>query len=243
MTSISIFIPAYNAAKHITNVIERIPDSMWTDIYRVYIVNDGSTDSTASVINDLNVKNNRIVPVHFPQNRGYGTAVKMGLSLCRTDECSYAVCLHSDGQYPPEVIPEFVKHMSENNIDILQGSRIASGTALKGGMPLYKYVFGRLLTILENTVFGLKMTDYHSGFLLYSRNALNRIKFASLSQSFDFDLEVIACAKAGKLVIAELPIPTRYADEKSYLNPVIYGLHILKVLVQYCSGRFSGIIK
>ena len=114
-------------------------------------------------------------------------------------------------------------------IDVLQGSRIASGTALSGGMPVYKYVSNRILTFFENIVFSLSMTDYHSGMLLYSRQALDSLPFGALSSSFDFDLEVIAVARSRGLSIAELPIPTRYAGEISHVNVYSYGLRVLRV--------------
>ncbi len=107
-------------------------------------------------------------------------------------------------------------------------------------MPLYKLIAGKILTFIENRVFKLSMTDYHSGFLVYSRQAMEKIPFSYLSTSFEFDLEVIASAKAMGLWIAELPIPTRYADEKSYLNPIVYGLRVLLVLIKYMSGMYRG---
>ena len=107
-------------------------------------------------------------------------------------------------------------------------------------MPVYKIVAGKALTWMENLCFGLAMTDYHSGFLMYSRKALRTIPFERLSGYFDFDLEVIATARARGLHISELGIPTRYADEKSHLNPVLYGLRTLRVMVRYRLGRYSA---
>ena len=115
---------------------------------------------------------------------------------------------------------------------------IASGTALSGGMPLYKFVANAALNRLENFTLGLGMTDYHSGFLLYSRKALRSIPFERLSSYFDFDLEVIASARALGLKVDELAIPTRYAGERSYLNPVRYGLRALRVMARYRMGRY-----
>jgi glycosyltransferase involved in cell wall biosynthesis len=237
--TISIIIPAYNAAKHLERVFLRIPVLLFDQIKNIYVVNDGSTDSTASVIEKLSKQYKKIIPVQFVQNQGYGAAVQNALLLCRNDGSDYAICLHADGQYPPEVIEVFVKHMFRGKIDILQGSRIASGTALTGGMPLYKFIAGKTLTFLENAVFGLHLSDYHSGFLLYSRNALNRLDFELLSTQFDFDLEIIASARATKLSISELPIPTRYADEISYLNPIVYGLQVLLVLIKFMTGYYA----
>lgn len=191
------------------------------------------------MIDTLHAGNKKICSVRFEQNQGYGAVVKKGLTLCKGDGCDIAVCLHGDGQYPPEAIPQFARTICNGSYAILQGSRIASGTALSGGMPLYKYVAGKALTFLENAVFGLRMTDYHSGFLAYSRQALDGIAFERLSTSFDFDLEVIASARARGMRVGELPIPTRYAQETSYLNPISYGLRVLRVLARYVTGYYG----
>jgi len=233
-----MFVPAYNAGKHLEWVIHRIPESMWEAIVSVWIINDGSTDNTKDVAERLSSTNEKIHLFSFDQNRGYGAVVKKGLTLCREDTCDIAVCLHGDGQYPPEAMPGFVEAMQTKRYDILQGSRIASHTAIKGGMPLYKYVAGRILTFFENLVFGLNMTDYHSGYLYYSRRALDTLPFETLSGSFDFDLEVIASARARGYAIGELSIPTHYGDEISHLNPVGYGLHVVRVMIKYLLGRF-----
>ncbi len=235
---ISIFIPTYNAELFIESVIERIPDSLWVQILDIWIINDGSTDATQRVVEKLNNKKSTIKLVNLKKNRGYGTAVQIGLRKCQKSTCDFAVCLHADGQYPPESIEEFIHYMKKTKCDILQGSRIASNTAIEGGMPLYKYVAGRTLTFFENKVFNLHMTDYHSGFILYSRSSLNQIPFHCLSRSFDFDLEVIAYAKDLGLNIAELPIPTHYGDEKSYLNPIFYGFRVLGIMGKYLLGRY-----
>lgn len=239
---ISIFIPAYNAGKFLGDVIERIPDSCWSKVLKVFIINDGSSDDTQEVIEKLERSKSQIQGYSFSSNKGYGSVVRKGIELCISTDCTYAVCLHGDGQYPPEKIPEFISYMYSNHIDILQGSRHAQNTALKGGMPLYKYFAGKFLTLLENFVFGLSMTDYHSGYLLYSKRALLAVPFEHLSKSFDFDLEVIASAKSLNLKIDEQPIPTRYADEESYLNPINYGFRVLYVLWKYLRGYYKKLI-
>jgi hypothetical protein len=149
-------------------------------------------------------------------------------------------CIHADGQYAPEALPALIAELSRRRLDLLQGSRIAAGTALQGGMPLYKYVGNALLNRLENYALSLNMTDYHSGYLLYGRRAL-AVPFASLSDSFDFDLEVIASAKARGLAVGEAPIPTHYGDEVSHLNPVTYGLRVLRVLWNYRRGYYDAL--
>ncbi len=235
---LSIFVPAYNAGGHLEETIVRIPESIWPEVRSCWIINDGSSDRTGEIAEDLSKRNNRIRPVHFPENRGYGAVVRRGLALCREDSCEVAACLHGDGQYPPESIPEFFETVLSDGFDILQGSRIASGTALSGGMPLYKYIAGRALTFFENSVFGLAMSDYHSGYLFYSRSALSQIPFERLSGSFDFDLEVIASARARGMKVGELPIPTRYADEESHLRPIRYGLRVVGVMGKYLMGGY-----
>jgi glycosyltransferase involved in cell wall biosynthesis len=237
--TVAVFIPAYNAAATLGGVLGRIPHEAWALMQDVFVINDGSYDETAAVAEALRATYPRLRLVSFERNRGYGAAVREGLRQCRASGADYAVCLHADGQYPPERIAPFVHHMAEHGIDVLQGSRHRDGTARAGGMPLYKLVAGKALTALENRVFGLSLSDYHSGFMLYSRRALETIPFDRLSTSFDFDLEVIASARRRGLVIAELGIPTRYADEKSHLNPITYGLRCLGVLAGYLRGAYD----
>ncbi len=236
---ISIVIPAFNAASTIGGVIERISPALWKSVRRVYLIDDGSLDDTVRIIQGIAADHRQCVVLHHERNLGYGSTVKQGLAKCRDDGCRYAVCLHADGQYPPESILEFVSEMEKGAIDLLQGSRIASGTAISGGMPFYKFVAGAILTMIENRVFGISMTDYHSGFIMYGRRPLETIRFDRLSGSFDFDLEMIASARAAKLVIGELPIPTRYAGEKSHLNPLTYGLRVLRVVIRYALGYYA----
>jgi glycosyltransferase involved in cell wall biosynthesis len=237
--AICVFIPAFNAERTIVSVISRIPLKDWKKIHRVFVIDDGSSDQTRNRVAVLAESNEKIVLFSLTRNRGYGTAVKKGLELCWLEDPDFCVCLHADGQYPPEKIIPFVTFMAKNSVDILQGSRHKAGTALSGNMPIYKYVFGKLLVLLENAVFGLRMTDYHSGYLLYSRRALTTIPFEDFSSYFDFDLEVIASARACGLRIEELPISTHYGNEKSYLNPVTYGIRVLGVLIRYGRGLYD----
>ncbi|MBD3321972.1 MAG: glycosyltransferase [Chitinivibrionales bacterium] len=239
---IDIFMPAYNASQHIRSVLDRIPGTIWDTIGSVYIINDGSTDTTRECIEQLSKEKPQVRPVHFEYNRGYGCAVERGLLLCKEGPCRMAVCLHADGQYAPECIPQFERKITTDGFDLVQGSRIAPHTALAGGMPMYKFAANRALTFFENIVFGMHMTDYHSGYLCYGRKALDTIPFESLSSSFDFDLEVIACARASGLKIGEISIPTRYADEISHLNPLAYGFRVLGVMGRYLLGRYKNLI-
>ena len=239
MSSVAIFIPSYNAAKTLPDVVERIPNSLWADIEAVFVINDGSADDTDDVVNGLTERWPKLRLVSRRPNRGYGAAVREGLRCCAEEtQADYVACLHADGQYPPEQIRTFMEFMESKGVDVCQGSRHKAGTALEGGMPKYKWLAGVILTWLENKTFGLEMTDYHSGFLLYSRKAAVSIPFEELSHYFDFDLEVIAAARARGLAVDELGIPTRYADEESHLNPIWYGLRCLRVMLRYRLGRY-----
>lgn len=238
----SIIIPAYNAEKTISSVLMRLTQETWKQTNKIIVINDGSNDNTVITVNRLKNKFPNLELYSFNNNQGYGRTVSKGIELCLNSECNYVVCLHADGQYPPEKIVEFLSYMHDNNIDILQGSRHKTDTALTGGMPFYKYIAGKSLVWLENLVFDLHMTDYHSGFMFYSRNAIEQIPFNKLSNSFDFDLEMIALGKILDLKISELGIPTRYADEKSYLNPFAYGVRVLRVLYRYRTGFYKKYI-
>ncbi len=235
---VCVCIPAYNAAMHLAGVIARIPAECWAKLCAIWVIDDGSSDKTTAVAKRLQQHYKAIRIDGFEENRGYGEAVKRGLTRCRESDPDVCICLHADGQYPPEYMSRFIDRVFEG-CDLVQGSRIASGTARSGGMPLYKYVANRTLTALENMVFGLKMSDYHSGYLAYSRKALTEIPFDSLSFSFDFDLEVIATARAAGMRIEELPIPTRYANEVSHLNPITYGFRVLAVMCRYMRGVYA----
>jgi glycosyltransferase involved in cell wall biosynthesis len=237
--TVCVFVPAYNAEQTLAGVISRIHKADFACILRVFVIDDGSSDATACCASELAKLNPKIELFSFPENRGYGAAVRTGIELCKSINPDYCVCMHADGQYPPESIGSFINFMVKNSVDILQGSRHKEGTALAGNMPLYKYFFGKWLVRLENIVFGLRMTDYHSGFLFYSRRAVSTIPFQRFSSSFDFDLEVIASARARNLNIKELAIPTHYGNEKSYLNPIIYGLRVLRVLFGYAMGTYG----
>jgi glycosyltransferase involved in cell wall biosynthesis len=237
--ALGIFIPAYNAAATLPAVIDRIPKDLWADIGTVTVINDGSRDETAAVVERLCARYPKLRLHSFERNQGYGMAVRRGLGFCRESGCEYSACLHADGQYPPERLVQFLAHMQRRRLDVLQGSRHKEGTARAGGMPRYKIAAGKALTWMENLCFGLDLTDYHSGFLMYSRRALRSIPFERLSLYFDFDLEVIASARALGLRIDELAIPTRYADEKSYLNPVRYGFRVLRVMARYKLGKYG----
>jgi glycosyltransferase involved in cell wall biosynthesis len=235
---VAIFMPAYNPGPLLAETVGRIPEEVWPRVRALFVVDDGSTDGTAEEARRLSALRPEVRLHRLDRNRGYGATVREGLRLCAAEPVAAAIDLHSDGQYAPESIPALLRAHRQHRLDLVQGSRHAAGTALAGGMPVYKWAAGRLLTALENAVFRLRLTDYHSGMILFSRRALDRIPFHALSGSFDFDLQAIACARALGLRIGEVPIPTRYAGEVSHLRSIPYGLRCLKVVVRYAAGGY-----
>jgi glycosyltransferase involved in cell wall biosynthesis len=237
--SVAVVIPAYQAERHVKQVVGRVLAARIDDLRCIVIVNDGSRDGTRAAIESLGALPCPLEHVERARNGGYGAAMKDGLERARGHAPEIVACVHADGQYGPEVLPELCATLRARGLDLLQGSRVASGTALSGGMPRYKYVANAVLNRLENLTLGLDMTDYHSGYLLYGARALSRLPFREFSDSFDFDLEVIASARAHGLAVAEAPVPTHYGDEVSHLNPITYGLRVLKVLMNYQRGKYD----
>jgi glycosyltransferase involved in cell wall biosynthesis len=237
--SFTVVMPAYNAARHVDSVLERLASVSESGLTRVVVVDDGSTDDTAERVERHVATRFELSLLRRPKNGGYGAAMKDGLAAARERAPELVACVHADGQYAPEVLPELVKELSARKLDLLQGSRILGGAALQGGMPLYKYVANAALNRLENRTLSLQMTDYHSGYLVYGSRAL-ALPFAALSDSFDFDLEVIATARARGLAIGEAPIPTHYGEEISHLNPLTYGLRVLRVMWNFRRGHYDA---
>jgi len=233
-----IVIPAYQAALHIRGVLDRIAALEAPELRLVIVVNDGSRDETSQRVRESGFDRCELRLLERPRNGGYGAAMKDGLDAARLLDPDVVACIHADGQYSPEALPALCSALSRASHDLIQGSRIASGTALSGGMPLYKFVGNALLNRIENHTLGLALSDYHSGYLVYGRRAL-ALDYRSLSNSFDFDLELIASARARGLSVGEAPIPTHYGDEISHLNPLTYGLRVLRVMWNYRRGRYA----
>ncbi|MCQ2103509.1 MAG: glycosyltransferase family 2 protein [Fibrobacter sp.] len=256
-----IFVPAYNVEKTLAGVLSKIPECVWRRS-QVLVIDDGSWDGTRSSYEkyleglqeciadsqarsaDLQVNFvSRLRYFRFEKNSGYGAVVKKGLSDGLASGAKFIACLHGDGQYPADLLDQFLDHLENfrtadghgkvEKLALLQGSRHANaGGAKAGRMPLHKRMGGAFLTGLENLVFRQKLTDRHSGFILYSAEFLRTVDIQKLSPSFDIDLELISVADARGFAMGELPIPTVYADEKSNLNVVTYGLRCIRQVVR-----------
>jgi glycosyltransferase involved in cell wall biosynthesis len=234
-----VVVPAYNAARHLPGVVERIFGHAPAGLHRVVVVDDGSLDDTASVAAALVARTPALELVRRPRNGGYGAAMKYGLTAAAAAGADHVATVHADGQYSPEALTHLLGTLAERRLDLLQGSRIAGGGARAGGMPSYKIVGNWALNKLERRVLGLPLTDFHSGYLLYGPRALAELPFERFSNSFDFDMEAIAAARARGLAVGEAPIPTHYGDEVSHLNPVTYGMRVLRVLWRFKRGTYA----
>ena len=237
----AIVIPSYRAEKTLPSVLPRIPEAFWDNGVAI-IVNDKSPDKTGEVAETLKNRWPGLDVVHHKINRGYGGAQKSGLKRGLDLGAGVFAVIHSDGQYAPELVLDLMKPIIEGKAQIVQGSRMAGGGALRGGMPYVRYIPNRVLTFLENIVFGTQMADFHSGYMLYSRSLLERAPFEQLQNNYNFDAEMIVVAHLLGMECAQIPIPTRYDDEVSSLDPIPYGINVLKMMARHLGGHYRKLV-
>jgi glycosyltransferase involved in cell wall biosynthesis len=242
MKKVFMIVPAYNAGDTLPDVFKRIPPDVAERIDRYVVVNDGSTDHTATTLEQLAETTPKLVILTHEVNSGYGAAEKTLLDYAVNESADVAAMVHADGQYSPECLPDILAPFDRDEADLVQGSRMRGDGALKGGMPFYKYAANRVLTALENRALGFRMAEYHSGYMAYARSFLEQVPYRRLSNSFDFDLEMIVAARILDARIREVPIPTIYADEVSHLNPIRYGLDVLAVVRRYRRGGYHELL-
>ncbi|OGH59399.1 MAG: hypothetical protein A2725_01055 [Candidatus Magasanikbacteria bacterium RIFCSPHIGHO2_01_FULL_33_34] len=226
---IIVVIPAYNTEKTLEKSIKAIPEG---SVDEIIVVDDGSRDKTSEIAKRLGVH----LVVH-EKNKGYGGAQKTGYREALNMGADVAVMVHSDFQYDPSLVPEMVKKIALGEADVCFGSRMHNkGDARKGGMPLWRFVANRALTILEDSFFRLGLTEYHTGYRAYGRNLLTRIPFEKNSNNYVFDTEMFAEISLGKFRVYEIPIPTRYTEESkspSFYKSLEYGMMTLGVLAKF----------
>ena len=227
-----VVMPAYNAAKTLERTYHDLPTGV---VDKVILVDDVSQDETVDLARQLGLK----VVIHV-QNKGYGGNQKTCYLEALKDNADVVVMLHPDYQYDSRRVPALIEPILTGEADLVLGSRLLSGSPLAGGMPIYKYLSNRFLTIVENLAFGQHLSECHTGLRAYSRRLLLTIPFVLNSDNFVFDTEVIAQTVAFGFKIAEIPVETRYFKEASsvnFNNSVVYGLATLRVVVRYLLDR------
>jgi glycosyltransferase involved in cell wall biosynthesis len=228
-----IFVVSYNAEKFIASVLDRIPTDAWDNerfSLEVLIIDDESPDKTyyRAVDYQQTHPNRAITVLRNPKNQGYGGNQKLGYHYAIQNGFDIVVLLHGDGQYAPEYIPKMVQPILDNEADVVFGSRmINKSDALRGGMPLYKWVGNQILTFFQNRMLKTKLAEFHSGYRAYRVQSLSSVPFQFNSNYFDFDTDIIIqMLDTGKRIV-EIPIPTYYGDEISRVNGIRYGFLIL----------------
>ncbi|MCB4755589.1 MAG: glycosyltransferase family 2 protein [Elusimicrobia bacterium] len=226
---VAIVMPAYYAAKTLERTLRDIPPGSYADLI---LVDDASKDGTFELAKKLG-----IYSVRHEKNTGYGGNQKNCYRLALDRGADIVVMLHPDYQYDAKLIPYMTGLIQEGICDMILGSRIRTRhEALKGGMPLYKYLMNRLLTLTENMILGIAVSETHTGFRAYHRSVLEMVTFERNSDDFLFDQQFIIQAVHHKFRIGEIPVPTRYFSEASSISfkrSVVYGLGTLWALVRF----------
>jgi glycosyltransferase involved in cell wall biosynthesis len=236
-----IFIVAYNAETTIEKVLSRIPSSLHLDEIEVLIIDDSSKDET--FLNGLRYQQAhsafKITVLRTPANQGYGGNQKLGYRYAIDNSFDIVALVHGDGQYAPEKLPALLAPLIAGDADAVFGSRMIDKRAARaGGMPLYKWLGNQILTTFQNRMLGTQLSEFHSGYRLYSTKALAQIPFEKNTNDFHFDTEIIIQLILKKLRIAELPIPTFYGEEICHVNGLKYAWDICRSTIK---GRLCGL--
>jgi glycosyltransferase involved in cell wall biosynthesis len=229
-----IVLPAYNAAKTLERTYADIPKE---NVHQIILVDDVSRDQTVEVARSLGLS----VVIHV-QNRGYGGNQKTCYLEALKEGADVVVMLHPDHQYDSTLIPQLIQPIIDGQADMMMGSRILNGQALQGGMPIWKFIANRALTITENIIYRTHLTDCHSGFRAYSRRFLTTVPFLLNSDDFVFDSQMIAQAIHFGFTIREIAVPARYFPEASSVNFRVstkYGVKTLGVMFSYLLRRLG----
>jgi glycosyltransferase involved in cell wall biosynthesis len=229
---IVVVMPAYNAAETLEQTYNEIPHEV---VDEVILVDDASRDDTAQVAERLGIHT-----VIHPENRGYGGNQKTCYTEALKHGADVVVMLHPDYQYTPKLLTAMASLVAVGQYDVVLGSRILGGGALRGGMPVYKYIANRLLTAFENLFTGLKLSEYHTGYRAFSRRVLLSLPLEENSDDFVFDNQMLAQAAHFGFSIGEVSCPTKYFDEASSISfkrSVIYGLGVVGTTLSFYLNR------
>ncbi|WP_159519123.1 glycosyltransferase family 2 protein [Sunxiuqinia indica] len=233
-----VVLPAYNAAKTLKITYDEIDFSIVDD---VILVDDHSNDDTVEVGKQLGIKH----IIRHDQNKGYGGNQKSCYNKAIELGADIVIMLHPDYQYTPKLIPAMSHLIGSGLYHVVLGSRILGRGALKGGMPVIKYVANRGLTFIQNLLMNAKLSEYHTGYRAFSRQALEKVNFNANSDNFVFDNQMLAQIWYAGYEIAEITCPTKYFNDASSINlqnSTIYALGVMRTAVQYRLQKW-GIVK
>lgn len=228
---IVVVLPAYNAEPTLKKTYDEIPFDI---VDEVVLVDDCSSDRTVEVAKQIGIRH----IIRHEKNRGYGGNQKTCYDKALSLGADIIIMLHPDYQYTPLLIPSMANIIANNLYEVVLGSRILGKGALKGGMPLYKYIFNRFLTFFENLLLNQKLSEYHTGYRAFSRKILEKVNYHANSDDFVFDNQMLSQIIYAGFEIAEVTCPTKYFKEASSINfrrSIKYGLEVMGVsLLHFC---------
>jgi glycosyltransferase involved in cell wall biosynthesis len=225
---ITVVLPAYNAEKTLRQTVAEIAMDIVDDII---LTDDASSDNTVAVAKQLG-----LCTIRHDRNQGYGGNQKTCYAAALARGADIVVMLHPDYQYTPKLVPAMASMIASEQFDVVLASRILGRGALAGGMPIYKYVANRILTLTQNLLVGQKLSEYHTGYRAWSRAVLQRLPLLNCSDDFVFDNQMLAQAINWGFEVGEISCPTKYFPEASSINfarSVTYGLGVLKTSVDF----------
>jgi glycosyltransferase involved in cell wall biosynthesis len=229
-----VVLPAYNASRTLQRTVDEIPREIVDDII---LTDDASSDNTCQLAMQLGIKT-----IRHDRNRGYGGNQKTCYTAALACGADIVVMLHPDYQYSPKLVAALASMIAYGEYDCALGSRILCGGALRGGMPLYKYLSNRALTFAQNLIMAQSMSEYHTGYRAWSRALLERLPLLSCSDDFVFDSQMIVQAIQFGFRVGEISCPAKYFPDASSINftrSVIYGLGVLRTAAQYRLKRLK----
>ena len=232
---IVIVLPAYNAAKTLEQTYREIPFDIVDD---VILVDDASRDHTIEVAQALGIKH----VIRHENNKGYGGNQKTCYAKALELGADVVIMLHPDYQYTPKLIPAMASIIAQGLYPVVLGSRILGKGALKGGMPMYKYIANRLLTLIQNILVGEKLSEYHTGYRAFSKEVLASLRLEENSDDFVFDNQMLSQIIYAGFPIGEITCPTKYFPEASSINlyrSSVYGLGVLAVSCKHALQRMG----
>lgn len=237
-----VFVVAYNAEKTLARVLSRIPADLRQPGMEVLVIDDFSRDQTFSAGMQIREEGLKVTLLRTPENQGYGGNQKLGYHYAIEHGFDIVALLHGDGQYAPEKLGDLLAPLVAGEADAVFGSRMLhKADALKGGMPLYKWVGNQVLTTFQNAMLGSHLSEFHSGYRLYSVAALKQIPFERNSNDFHFDTEIIVQFVLQGLQIVERPIPTFYGDEICHVDGLKYAWDVVKTMFG-CRAHGLGLL-